>query len=148
MRWEPLYEATQIKGDGEAHPYLSPNDELAGYELWDKGNLNLSEAKKPEMLQGEYLRTALQTGLALEAKLGVNPYKFGSSARPTATPRSPPPRRRTSSASTPAPSPPPHRADHVILKFGDLEIMGWQQVGSGYAAVWARRTPARRSGTR
>ena len=76
-RWEPLYEVTQIKGDGEAHPYLSPNDEFAGYELWDKGNLNLSEVKKPEMLQGEYARTALQTGLQLEAKLGVNPYKFG-----------------------------------------------------------------------
>ena len=76
-RWEPLYEVTQIKGDGEAHPYLSPTDEFAGYELWDKGNLNLSEAKKPEMLQSEYARTALQTGLQLEAKLGVNPYKFG-----------------------------------------------------------------------
>ena len=55
---------TQIKGDGEAHPYLSPNDELAGYELWDKGNLNLSEVKKPEMLAAEYARTALQTGLS------------------------------------------------------------------------------------
>ena len=76
-RWEPLYEATQIKGDGEAHPFLSPNDEFAGFEIWDKGNLNLSERKKPEMLQGEYARTALQTGLQLEQKLGVNPYKFG-----------------------------------------------------------------------
>ena len=46
-RWEPLYEVTQIKGDGEAHPFLSPNDEFAGYELWDKGNLNLSVPKKP-----------------------------------------------------------------------------------------------------
>ena len=75
--WEPLYEVTQIKGDGEAHPFLSPTDEFAGFEIWDKGNLNLSEPKKPEMLQGEYARTALQTGLQLEAKLGVNPYKFG-----------------------------------------------------------------------
>ncbi len=74
-RWEPLYEVTQIKGDGEAHPYLSPNDEFAGYELWDKGNLNLSEVKKPEMLQSEYARTALQTGLQLEAKLGVEPLQ-------------------------------------------------------------------------
>ncbi len=77
MRWEPLYETTQIKGDGEAHPFLSKNDEFANFETWDKGNLNLSEKKKNEMLQGEYARTALQTGLQLEAKLGVNPYKFG-----------------------------------------------------------------------
>ena len=77
IRWEPLYEATQIKGDGETHPFLSKSDEFANFEKWDKGNLNLSERKKNEMLQGEYARTALQTGLQLEKKLGVNPYKFG-----------------------------------------------------------------------
>ena len=76
-RWERLYEATQIKGDGEAHPFLSPNDEFADYETWDKGNLDLSEAKKPEMLEFEYARSALKNGLKLEQQLGVNPYKFG-----------------------------------------------------------------------
>ena len=60
---EPLIEATQIKGDGEAHPCLSPNDEFANYERWDKGNLDLSEDKKPEMLQYEYARQALKIGL-------------------------------------------------------------------------------------
>ena len=76
-KYEPLIEATQIKGDGEAHPMLSPNDEFADYEKWDKSNLNGTEAKKPEMLQWEYAREALKTGLKLERKLGVNPYKFG-----------------------------------------------------------------------
>src|SRR4029453_7406010 len=77
MRWEPLYEVTQIKGDGETHPFLSPNDEFANYERWDKGNLDLSEAKRPEMLEFEYARSALKNGLKLEQHLGVNPYKFG-----------------------------------------------------------------------
>ena len=77
MRWEPLYEVTQIKGDGETHPFLSPNDEFANFERWDKGNLDLTELKKPEMLEAEYARAALRNGLMLEAELGVNPYKFG-----------------------------------------------------------------------
>ena len=74
---ERLYEVTQIKGDGETHPFLSPNDEFANYERWDKGNLDLSEPKKREMLEFEYARTALRNGLKLEKELGVNPYKFG-----------------------------------------------------------------------
>ena len=69
-RLEPVYEVTQIKGDGESHPFLSPNDEFAGYELWDKGNLDLTELKKPEMLQYEYARQGLKLGLKLEKELG------------------------------------------------------------------------------
>jgi hypothetical protein len=76
-KWEPLYEVTQIKGDGETHPALSPTDEFADYETWDTGNLDLTELKKPDMLQREYAREALKIGLALEEKLGTNPYKFG-----------------------------------------------------------------------
>jgi len=76
-RWEPLYEVTQIKGDGEAHPFLSPNDEFADYGTWDQGNLDLSVVKKNEMLRFEYARSGLKTGLRLEDKLGTNPYQFG-----------------------------------------------------------------------
>ena len=77
IRWEPLYEITQIKGDGETHPFLSPNDEFANFERWDKGNLDLTEVKQKEMLETEYARAALRNGLKLEAELGANPYKFG-----------------------------------------------------------------------
>lgn len=76
MRWEPLYEVTQMKGDGEAHPDLSPNDEFADFETWDKGSFG-PEAKTPAMLPKEYAREALKRGLKYEKQLGVNPYKFG-----------------------------------------------------------------------
>jgi hypothetical protein len=76
-KWEPLYEVTQIKGDGETHPAVSPDDEFADYGTWDVGNLDLTELKKPEMLPREYAREALKSGLLLEQQLGTNPYKFG-----------------------------------------------------------------------
>ena len=75
MRWEPLYEVTQMKGDGEAHPSLSPNDEFANFERWDKGSFG--RAKTPDMLPREYAREAFKRGLAYEQQLGANPFKFG-----------------------------------------------------------------------
>jgi hypothetical protein len=76
MRFEPVYEVTQIKGDGEAHPALSPNDEFADYGTWDKGSFG-PELKTPEMLPREYAREAWKRGMAYEASLGANPFKFG-----------------------------------------------------------------------
>ena len=76
QRWEPLYEVTQMKGDGETHPALSPTDEFADYYRWDRGNFGLA-LKTPDMLPREYARAALRRGLAYETRLGVNPFKFG-----------------------------------------------------------------------
>jgi len=75
MKWEPLYETTQMKGDGEANPKLSPNDEFADFETWDKGSF--AAAKEEGMIEKEYAREAYKRGLKYEAKLGVNPFKFG-----------------------------------------------------------------------
>jgi hypothetical protein len=75
-RWEPVYETTQMKGDGETHPKLSPNDEFANFERFDRGSLG-PEPKTDAMLPREYAREALKRGLAYEAKLGANPFKFG-----------------------------------------------------------------------
>lgn len=76
-RWEPVYEVTQVKGDDETHPALSPQDEFADFETWDYGNLTRTAEKQPWMLQYEYARSGLRNGLLLERKLGVNPFKFG-----------------------------------------------------------------------
>jgi hypothetical protein len=65
-----------MKGDGEAHPLLSPDDEFADYGTWDGGNWG-GEPKTPEMLPHEYARSGLKLGLQLEQDLGVNPFKFG-----------------------------------------------------------------------
>ena len=78
-RLEPVVEITQIKGDSEAHPFLSPNDEFAGYGVagWELNNLLMTQPKTSNMFAGEYVREALKRGLLLEAQTGVNPYKFG-----------------------------------------------------------------------
>ncbi len=136
-KWEPLYEVTQIKGDGETHSFLSPNDEFADYGTWDKGNLNLSEPKTDDMLAHEYARSALQLGLQLEQELGTNPFKFGMIGSTDS---------HTSLATADddnffgkhsASEPSATRMEHPFAKFGDLEIMGWETLASGYAAVWA-----------
>ncbi|QYU66037.1 DUF3604 domain-containing protein [Leptolyngbya sp. 15MV] len=76
---EPVVEVTQIKGDSEAHPFLSPNDELAGFGVkgWELGNLPLTAGKSDDMLAGEYVREALKRGLSIEERTGANPYAFG-----------------------------------------------------------------------
>ncbi len=136
-KWEPLYEVTQIKGDGETHPLLSPNDEFADYGTWDKGNLNLSEPKEDSMLPHEYARSGLQLGLLLEQELGTNPYKFGMVGSTDS---------HTSLATADddnfygkhsGSEPGPERMKHPFARFGDLEILGWETLASGYAAVWA-----------
>ncbi len=135
--WEPMYEATQIKGDGETHPFLSPNDEFADYESWDKGNLNLSEAKTDDMLAGEYARSALKTGLKLEQRLGTNPYKFGMIGSTDSHTSLATAQEDNFFGKHSGTEPSPGRAEHIVGQFGDEKILGWEQVASGLAAVWA-----------
>jgi hypothetical protein len=137
-KWERMYEVTQIKGDGETHPYLSPNDEFADYGTWDVGNLDLSAAKTDDMLAGEYAREALKNGMVLEAKLGTNPYKFGMIGATDS---------HTSLATTEENNffgkhagyePSAERLTHPFMKNENGELFSWQQVASGLAAVWAK----------
>ena len=138
-RWERLYEATQTKGDGEAHPILSPNDEFADFEKWDKGNLDGSVAKKKEMLEYEYLRSAYKNGLKLESLLGINPYKFGLVGSSDAhTGLSALEEDNFFGKTVPQePSPERMRATFVNNPQTGVKIMDWEVASAGYAAVWA-----------
>jgi Protein of unknown function (DUF3604) len=144
MRWEPIYEVTQMKGDGEAHPMLSPNDEFADYYTWDKGDFGFNP-KEPQMLPHEYARSALKLGLQQEAALGKNPFKFGMIGSTDS---------HTSLATT--------REENYFGKFagtepasearyndlvsqdlrenndGSLNVYHWETLASGLAAVWAK----------
>jgi hypothetical protein len=136
-RWEPLLEVIQMKGQGEAHPSLSPNDEfVANYELWDEGNLNLVP-KKPGMIQFEYAREALKNGLKIEQDLGANPFKYGIAAGTDS---------HTGLATADEDNffckfvscePRPERWSEDAMKFGERSIKGWQITAAGYTGVWA-----------
>ena len=144
MKWEPLFEVTQMKGDSETHPLLSPNDEFADYYTWDKGDFGLNP-KEPEMLPHEYARSGLKLGLEQAEKLGTNPFKFGMIGATDS---------HTSLSTT--------REDNFFGKFagaepatearyldlvsqdlrpdgdGSLNVYHWESTASGLAGVWAR----------
>ena len=143
--WEPLYEVTQIKGDGETHPSLSPNDEFADYYRWDKGNFGFY-GKKPDMLPREYARQSLMRGLEYEEKLGVNPFKFGmigstDSHTSLATTRE---ENFFGKAPPAEPGMIPDRYDEKLagvvpsLDGSVFAIRHYEALASGLAAVWAR----------
>jgi hypothetical protein len=137
-RREPLYEATQIKGDGETHPFLSPNDEFADYETWDIGNLDVSQVKTDDMLAGEYAREALKRGFVLEQKLGTNPYAFGMIGSTDSHTSLATAQENNFFGKHSGAEPNPTRMSHPFMKNENGVIMGWQQVASGLAAVWAQ----------
>ena len=136
-RYEPLYEVTQIKGQSESHPSLSPNDEFAAWDLWDRGNLIL-KPKPDGALKYEYWREALQSGLRLEREFGTNPFAYGANAATD-----------THTGLSTA------EEDNFFGKFKTLEpsneerwnfpllsgptdsYMGWESAASGTMGVWA-----------
>ncbi len=136
-RWERLYEVTQMKGDGEAHPFLSPNDEFADFGTWDKANLNMSELKSNDMLQYEYGRSALKLGLQLESDLGINPYKFGMVGATDSHTALSTADDDNFFGKVSALEPSPERLMHPFMSYGDQQILGWETLASGYQAVWA-----------
>ena len=139
---EPVVEITQIKGDSEAHPFLSPNDEFAGYDTagWDLNNLLNTQPTKPGDLAGSYVREALKRGLLIEQRTGVNPYKFGvigSTDSHTSLSTADDDNFFGKHAGV---EPSEHRATDTFVPGMPVERVGrmnWQSLASGYAAVWA-----------
>ena len=139
-KYEPVVEATQIKGDSEAHSFMSPNDEFASFgdTGWELGNLPLTLDTEPEMLRGNYVREALKRGLSLEEQIGVNPYAFGLIGSTDS---------HTSLATADEDNffgkhsgnePRETRASEA-QNLGTREgRFGWHYLASGYAAAWAR----------
>lgn len=139
-KWERLYEATQTKGDGEAHPFLSPNDEFADFETWDKGNLDLSVVKENSMLQYEYARSGLKIGLQLGEKFGTNPYKVGLVGSTDAHTGLMSIEEDNFFGKTTPQEPSSERMSATFFedKKSGVKVMDWEVGASGYAAVWAR----------
>ncbi len=134
MHWEPISEATQIKGDSETHPVVSPDDEFAEFETYTHYIQQNPEDYKPTA--ADYIRGALKTGLALEQKIGVNPYQFGIIGSTDS-------HSGLSSA----------EEDNFWGKFardsmpetkrskesiGGRKVTGWSMSASGLAGVWSR----------
>jgi hypothetical protein len=135
-----MYEITQIKGDGEAHPYLSPNDEFADYGTWDIGNLKTGGfvvAKEDDMLAREYAREAFKNGLLLEERLGTNPYKMGVMGGTDTHTGLATAQEDNFFGKHPGYEPGPKRMEHTFFKSETEKISSWQQVASGLGAVWA-----------
>jgi len=140
LRWEPVIEVTQAKGTGETHPFLSSEDEFAGFEIVDSTNLGGTVTHTEDMLQYEYARAALKSGLVLEQQLGSNPFKFGMVGSTDA---------HTGFASTvednwwgkaPFLEPSPKRWEDVLIRSSrdpKYDLTAFQLAAAGLAGVWA-----------
>jgi len=138
QKWEPLFELTQIKGQSESNPVLSPTDEFASWDLWDRGNLN-GAAKKPDMLRTEYWREALKSGIRLEASLGANPFKYGANAATDTHTGLATGDEGNFWGKFAGAEPSPKRWQPAMIgAAGSPGVMySWEQAASGYTGVWA-----------
>jgi hypothetical protein len=136
QKWEVLYEVTQVKGTSETHPSLSPTDEFANFEIWDRGNLIL-QPKKPGDLKSEYIREALKSGLKLEQQLGVNPYKYGMAGGTDDHTGITSSEEDNFFGKFKASEPSKDRWDENAMKFDGRVVKGWELGAAGWTGVWA-----------
>ena len=129
---EPVVEITQIKGDSETHPDLSPEDAFADFELYP-WHIQQERTTDYTPTPADYIRPALRTGLQLDAQVGVNPFQFGVIGSTDS-------HTGLSSAEEPnfwgkmAYDSVPERKQGNALAIGPT---GWSMQAGGLAAVWA-----------
>lgn len=132
MRWEPVVEVTQIKGDSETHPDLSPEDPFADFELYPY-YIQQEPTERYLAGKGDYIRSALKEGLRLESEIGSNPFQFGLIGSTDS-------HTGLSSAEEPnfwgkmAYDSIPERKQNAAIAIGPT---GWTMQAGGLAAVWA-----------
>ena len=145
MRWEPLYEMSQMKGDEEAHPAFSPDDEFADFENWDVANIDGSAPKEKWMLEYEYARSALLVGLELGADIGVNPFKFGMFGATDTHTGLATSREENYFGKLAGAEPHPERFEKVVIPAADpaLKIFTSDEQAGSLMAVWARENTRR-----
>ena len=135
-KWEILYEITQPKGTSETHPSLSPTDEFANFEIWDKGNLNLV-AKKPGDIKSEYIREALKQGLKFEQQLGTNPFKLGIVGGTDIHTGLTSAEEDNFFGKYKSSEPGKDRWEENALSFNGKNIKGWEMGATGWTGLWA-----------
>ena len=152
-RWEPVVEVTQIKGDSETVPHLSPDDEFADFGTWDEMRGMGRFGHRDAMYAGEYARAALGNGLVIERQLGRNPFKFGLIGSTDAHTGLATADDNNFWGKFSVGEPRPGRADEPWVPLdppggwvvGTLmnallpsQMTAWSLVASGYVGVWAR----------
>ncbi|ARN72727.1 DUF3604 domain-containing protein [Oceanicoccus sagamiensis] len=133
IKWEPLAEVTQTKGDSETHPLLSPDDPFADFETY----INyIQRSWQPyEARPGDYIRSALKRGLAIEQQTGTNPYQFGVIGSTDVHTALPSAEEANFQGKFPRDSIPANKQGNDD---GDeRRVTGWSMSASGLTAVWA-----------
>jgi hypothetical protein len=89
------------------------------------------------MLDTEYAREAYKNGLALDAKLGANPFKFGLAGGTDAHTGLSTAEEDNFYGKFPSSEPSPERWNENAFDFEGRIVKAWELGASGYTAVWA-----------
>ncbi len=131
-RWEPVVEMTQIKGDSETHPSLSPEDPFAGFEPFEFYLQQDWQGYRAAV--GDFVRPALGRGLQIKRKAGSNPFQFGLIGSTDAHTGLSSAEEENFWGKMAYDSIPENKTGDSL---GGVKAVGWDMAAAGMAAVWA-----------